>query len=365
MDGIMELKGKLQSIYANGSKYIDKLVRFALALLTFVTIGRQIGYMHTLTNPAITLGLSVICAFLPPVFTVLAAAAVILGHVYSVSLGMMIVTAVVFLLMFIFYVRLAPGRAVLVLVTALACMLKIPSAAVVGAALLYTPSCAAPVALGMIAYGVIVRVKASAAAVQSAETGSFITDMTGFAPKVLASKEMWLMVIAAVICVMAVYGIRRSAMAHAWKVASAAGAGLYLVIMAAGGGVLGVKTSFGSLLIGAVAAVITGLVLELFFFCVDYTKCESLQYEDDEYYYYVKAVPKIGVAAQEKTVKKISGRESRPASEVIDAGELRKKTKKPEHRTDPAGKKPVSENTDHLLLTRSLKKELNLDDGEK
>jgi disulfide oxidoreductase YuzD len=38
---------------------------------------------------------------------------------------------------------------------------------------------------------------------------------------------------------------------------------------------------------------------------VDYTRTERVQFEDDEYYYYVKAVPKNMIAEPKKTVKKI------------------------------------------------------------
>ena len=33
-----------------------------------------------------------------------------------------------------------------------------------------------------------------------------------------------------------------------------------------------------------------------FLFSVDYSRTERVQFEDDEYYYYVKAVPKVVVA---------------------------------------------------------------------
>ena len=46
---------------------------------------------------------------------------------------------------------------------------------------------------------------------------------------------------------------------------------------------------------------------------MDYSRTEKVQFEDDEYYYYVKAVPKMTVAAQTKTVKKINT-QRRPAS---------------------------------------------------
>ena len=47
-------------------------------------------------------------------------------------------------------------------------------------------------------------------------------------------------------------------------------------------------------------------VVEFFAFHVDYSRVEKVQFEDDEYYYYVKAVPKITVATPSKTVKRIN-----------------------------------------------------------
>ena len=40
-------------------------------------------------------------------------------------------------------------------------------------------------------------------------------------------------------------------------------------------------------------------------FNVDYSRTEYVQFEDDEYYYYVKAVPKNTVTAPQKRVKTI------------------------------------------------------------
>ena len=61
-----------------------------------------------------------------------------------------------------------------------------------------------------------------------------------------------------------------------------------------------------SALFGSVLAILIAKVIEFFRFCVDYSRTERVQFEDDEYYYYVKAVPKMNVAAATKTVKKIN-----------------------------------------------------------
>ena len=67
----------------------------------------------------------------------------------------------------------------------------------------------------------------------------------------------------------------------------------------------GVTVGIVKLLMGSVVSVAVAFCLKFFFFSVDYTRTERVQFEDDEYYYYVKAVPKNMIAEPKKTVKKI------------------------------------------------------------
>ena len=57
-------------------------------------------------------------------------------------------------------------------------------------------------------------------------------------------------------------------------------------------------------------------------FAVDYSRTEHLQFEDDEYYYYIKAVPKVSLAAEEKTIKRINVRQEK--SEKQDDSDIQK-----------------------------------------
>ena len=55
-----------------------------------------------------------------------------------------------------------------------------------------------------------------------------------------------------------------------------------------------------SVILGGLLTVVIAWFLQFFLHSVDYTKAEKVQFEDDDYYYYVKAVPKIKVAAPAK-----------------------------------------------------------------
>jgi hypothetical protein len=61
---------------------------------------------------------------------------------------------------------------------------------------------------------------------------------------------------------------------------------------------------------GVFLSLIIELLVEFFCFMVDYTRIENVQFEDDDYYYYVKAVPKVSVSDSLRIVKTISTSES-------------------------------------------------------
>lgn len=377
MDNLYVLRGEIQQFYAKNSKYINKALQFIVALLTFYMINHNMGFMKLLSNPLITLGLSVICAFLPMIVTVLAAAVLTLVQMAAVSVGIMAVTAVIFLIMFIFYLRFSPKTALVVLLTPLAFMLKIPYVIPIAFGLVGTPVYAVPIIFGTIVFYMTDYLKEAASSLKGEGAAGMISQVTSYAQQVFQNKEMIVSVFAFIIVLLLVYTVRRMAINYAWKTAVAAGAVAGIAIVFAGSMMLGVKVSYLELILGNIAAVIVGLVLEFLFFSVDYSRCESVQYEDDEYYYYVKAVPKIVVSAPEKTVKRINKRGESQETEIIDTEEIRKKNAREQSVREPgeavpekrkrAPKKKSSKiegNTEHLLLTKVLREELNLDNDD-
>lgn len=381
MNELIVWREKLQKIYADKSLLIEKGIQFLMGLITFYTINQNIGLMKAVTSPVVVLALAVICTFLPPVFTVLAAAFLVLAHMFALSLGVTAVSALIFVLMFIFYCRFTPKRAMVLLLTPLAFFLHVPYVVPIVCGLTLSPAAAIPVVFGTIIYQMLLCVKNSAAAITSVD--GIVGQITFFVKAVLQNKEMWITAIAFVICVLAVYTIKRISIDHAWTIAVASGAVINIVVIVIGDIAFDVHTSYGMLILGNLIAVAVGLVLEFFLFSVDYSRTEHLQYEDDEYYYYVKAVPKISVAAPEKTVKHINERrdpEREENGEYEEKAEVRRRTVRKskengtvrtarQKRTDgqPGRKQSktertrVPQSTDELLLAQRLQDELDIE----
>ena len=99
MSELLVWRDKIRKIYARYSIYIDKAVQFLFAFVTFFSINKNIGVMEKVTPPVIAVGLAIVCTVLPPVCTVLVAAALVLLHMFKISLGIMAVSAVVFFIM--------------------------------------------------------------------------------------------------------------------------------------------------------------------------------------------------------------------------------------------------------------------------
>ena len=105
---------------------------------------------------------------------------------------------------------------------------------------------------------------------------------------------------------MIVYVIYRMSVEYSWYAAIIVGGLFEIILFLIGNVVLEASISVGQILLGSVCAVIIGVIVQFFKTVVDYSRVENTQFEDDEYYYYVKAVPKIAMAKQQKSVRKIN-----------------------------------------------------------
>lgn len=373
------------SFYARYSQIIDKLTRGVIAFLIFIAINSMTGYMKRLDSTVVALGLAVICAFLPTPFTTLLGFALLLAHLSKLSLPVMGVAAALFLIMYAVYFHFTPRHTIFLLLVPLAFWLKIPVVIPIAYGLVGTPVLAYPIALGCIMYYTIDYIHASAKTFDVTGVTSIIDRLSTMVRKILTNKEMWLYVLAFVVCLWAVSIIRRRDLRHGWKIAVFMGALVDLLILTIGAAVLSVKLNLGMILLGHLLGVAIGMVMDYLFFNVDYKHKETLQFEDDDYVYYVSAIPKVRSGEEpQREVKRLK----KEPDEKREPGEIAKneaagRKKKSESQNKPGKKssakkggskqssdkkKRASEGkkqpgwkdgmTDELLMTQSLRRDL-------
>ena len=306
MSSLLETKDYIKKIYVKNEVYLAPLLKFILAAVIFVLINAKMGYMERLDKFVVVLVAALFCSFMPLQITAVASAAFMLLHYYALAPECALVAVVLFLLMFLLYIRFVPKEAIIILITPICFFLKIPYVIPVAVGLLGTPVSAISVSMGVIISYLVEYTEMNATTISAMDTETAVTKLRFLIDGLVGNKAMLVTMVAFIITLFVVYLLRRRSMDHAWTIAIIAGTLTDVLILLVGDFFFDLNYSILGILLGTVVAGAVCRFLEFFTFYMDYNRTENVQFEDDEYYYYVKAVPKITVTTPDKKVKKIN-----------------------------------------------------------
>lgn len=94
--------------------------------------------------------------------------------------------------------------------------------------------------------------------------------------------------------------------AYGWYIAILFGGVMYLLSILTGGYFLNSEVNIINEIIMILVSICMVMVIQFFYNVIDYTRQETFEFEDEEYYYYVKAIPKISMEEEEINVTKIN-----------------------------------------------------------
>lgn len=310
MTTLLELKEKLTRFYGKYEVYITPVIKFVMALFTFLMINSSIGYMKTISRVPIALILALVCSVLPLNGLILLAAVVILLDFYALSIEVCIVGLLLFAAIYFIYFRFSPKSGFNAVLTPICFKLRIPYVVSVGTGLLGEIQSVVSVACGVIVYFFIRGVSENKTALSDAaeETDSSVSKIVVALNQLVGNKEMYLVLVIFIIAAVLVYMIRRQNIEHAWTAALVTGIAFEAIGLTVGYILLGMPGKIAGVIIGSVFSAAIAFVLQFFFFNLDYSRIERLQFEDDDYYYYVKAIPKSLVTEKDMKIKRFNGK---------------------------------------------------------
>lgn len=294
--------------------FIIPVFKFFLGVLVFQKIN-SIGLVNDLAMPAAplfasSLLLGVAFALLPYTLSYLLIIADITFQ-YSANLE---IAAVVFLFLsciLLFYVRMAVKESVLIILTVLAFYFKVPYLVPLAVGLYCSLTAIVPVAIGVFIHTFIPIIQSLV--MTSKTAGLNITDMPATFSEVYASlaaslttTSEWIFdafIFAMVIVI--VHVVSRLAIDFSKEIALLLGCvlnifGYIMAALVAKENVNMVVVIFGTLLCGVLAE-----VMRFFDAVLDYHRAESVQFEDENNYYYVRVVPKVALTKRKRVVRRI------------------------------------------------------------
>lgn len=313
---LLKIKEHIYRFIGKYEIYTIAVFRFLVAFTAFTLINQKIGYMDLLKEYPIPLLFALLCSFLPSGMMLFLGAVLILLNCYALSLELCGIVALIFVILFCIYFRFSRKKGMYAVLTPVLGVAGIPYVVPVASGLLSRVYAVVSVVCGEMVFFLLKNINENAALFSAKDGITKKSVVTLAVTEIFTDKEMYIFLGGFAAAAIVVSCIRKLTVDHGRTIAAVIGIAVEMGIICSGEIYIGESGRIVKVIAGCIISLLIVLVLDFMTLSVDYSRVEHTQFEDDEYYYYVKAIPKVAMTTPEKTVKKINERQE---TEIIDA----------------------------------------------
>lgn len=307
MTQLLVFRERLKTFYQKYDVYIQPIIKFIISFIIFTLINNELGYDERLTKLPVVLALSLICAFTPSTIVVLLAAVFAIGHIYKLSQFLAIICVIIILIIYILFARFTPKQGYVVLGIPLLYLLNIPYTMPILLGLIATPVSIVPVSCGVIIYYFISIIK-EVALTTTATTSidDILVLYSTVINNLLTNRFILLSIVVFTVVLLVTYLVRNLQIDHSFESSIIAGGIVNILLFLIGDFIIDSSDLILKMIVGTIISCAIVYIIQFFRLTLEYSRVERVQFEDDQYYYYVKAVPKMKVTTPEVSVKHFS-----------------------------------------------------------
>lgn len=321
---LLELKNFIKRIGDRYWVYVKIVLKFVSAMVIFGLMNMHMGYSDMMDNILITLGLSVIAAFSPDAVFSLIVMLVSIVQVYSVSLILAVVMLAVYLIIYFAYVRFVPKQIYVILAIPFLYILGIPYVMPLLCGILFAPYSIISNVLGILIYYVFLAVEGAAGLSGETSVSNTINFFNVIVDNIRSNRYMLFSMIIFAFIALLTYIIRIQRFNHSSEISVLTGILLMLVAFVLSSSFIENSDTIVNVIVGVCVSGLIAFTVQFFRISLDYSGVKNIQFQDDEYYYYVRAVPKLSVSAPDKQIKTIHAQV--PTSNTMNLKETIEKT---------------------------------------
>ena len=312
MKVLLTIRNRIETFYGRFSRVMEFALRLVLSFLCLLAVRGNLGYNTLLSQMWFIIAFAVVCAFIS-----VKALPVILGaytamQITSLSLGVGISVFILMAILYILFLRMGSGYGYALLLMILCSIIKIPLAVPLILAIAAPISSVVIVISGNIVYYMLHYISVNTAVFTGYAGNGEITIASAFVNGIFTYKEFIYSLLITVLVFLIVCIVKRINMNHANDMAAAVGAGAYIILTLITNVILSLLTfpKLRTIIIGTIAALVIALIAENILLPLDFTKAEHMEFEDEEYHYYVRAVPKVALDRENVHVTRINSRKT-------------------------------------------------------
>ncbi len=303
MNAFIRLRDDIRRFVLSREMLFLKIWSGLVAFVGLMCIRTNFGHNKQLSNIIVTLIIAVICAFFPIQGVTFILTIVLLIDLVSLNLQVAFVAALLLIGGYLVCAYFRSKDAYNMVTVPICYSFGAPYVISLGAGLLSNINELTSVVCGSVFAFFLHVIKDNTTTIvdETSEVSAFSLIQN----QMITNRMFWFFIVAMAAMYVVVYLLRQSSINMSWLIADITGVAVEFIIMLAGFLLTSQKGSIPTLIVGNIITLAVGVLLNYFVLDLDYSRIEKVQFEDDDYYYYVTAVPKIRIAQEDKEVKKI------------------------------------------------------------
>lgn len=298
MTGLLTVRDAIRDFLRKYDEITTPVLRFVAALIVFLSINSMYGYSGLFEKGIVVFLLSIIAALTADVVVVLLGGVVILVNVAGISIELGASFLILFILIYCVYMRIFPESAWILAFVPVMMMFKMYYTVPLVVMIFAGASGIVPTAVGVVLYYFSVYTREMIDGHmfddEDFQCYKYIID------EVTKNKTILALIISAAIVILISSIIYMLPFDYSWYVAIGVGGICNILFSLIVNSSVGAEISSGSVLAGSLLGILVALFVQVCKRVADYSRKEAVQFEDDDYYYYVKAIPKYNMG--KKTV---------------------------------------------------------------
>ena len=318
---LFNIRNRIDDIYLKHPQITGYFVRLIIALAVLLILRVNIGFNEILSDLVFVIVFSIVCAFIPvkPLALILAVYAVV--QIFSLSSGAGLIACLLFVIMYLIYFRFNTNTGYIILLIPLLCLIRLPLLIPLVLAVCAPAGSVISVILGFIVFYFIRYIHVTAAVLQGIVENGEVSKMSMVISGVFTYREMWYTIGCVIITFFAVYYLKKININKSNEMAAALGSGIYLICILLCSLLFGNITHqrLTQLVMGCVISCLLAMVITAVVLPLDYRRTELLEFEDEEYKYFVRAVPKSYISKESVRIKRIYSRKQAVTDKVKEA----------------------------------------------
>ena len=300
---LLEIREIILKTYQKVRFIVNPAVKFLFSIMVFSAINTDLGFNPKFTGVPIVLAMAAVSAVTPSQVLVLFAAGLTLLHIYAVNLFVAILLLLIYVVLYALLLRFSPKHVAVAVVIPVLAKYNLHYSVPILMGSTSNPITILPTICGVIVYHLIDVVKVAAGREVELNLEDVVGLYTDVFDQLMDNYKMIMMIVVFALVITVVWFIRRFSFDYSFQISLGAGVLVNILGFLIADLKYDVTVSVGTLLIMSLLSGIIAMFCDYMKRILDYTAVERVQFEDDDYYYYVKAVPKVNISLREMDVK--------------------------------------------------------------